>query len=434
MINIKKLLAVFGSLIFLSNANAYDLAFTDAVLKIKDNSEDLNIAKLNVDIASAGLDAANSARWFSINGTASYTSMVDIERPFQSGGNVLPSSMAGMLPEDFKMPTNIMMASVDFTQPIYTFGKIGHAVDAMRASIKMSEYGLNAATREIEYAAANLYWTAVMTDGLVDIYQESLNDAMAARKKLTAVGRAQRSNLVKIESDIASKEIALSDAKFNRDTAYRMLKIFAGIDDSIDIVLTSKFPNSFEVLNVSESLESNPQWDALDEKIKMYESNSRAKRAARYPSLAAIASYGYNAFSDSMDVFEKSGAQSGTVGVAFTMPIFDGGLASANASIEMINAGIATNELLKSKETLGEEYNTALKKYDYLRGLLKDLNNAKDLARKSYNLSLDRFTSGQTSAVELSEVSTALSQMDIQLLSAKYNLIMSAAEIKKLGQ
>ncbi len=423
--------ALFGAVICQS-ASAVDITINQAIEMIVNESEDLKSAQFNFQKAQAGLDAANSSRWFQINGTVGYTNLINVERPFHSGGDVIPSSMAGILPDGFSMPTNMLSASVDFTQPIYTFGKIGNAVDSMKSAVKMSESGLDIATREIKYAAANLYWTAKMTDAIVDIYQTSLNDAKSARKKLTAAGRAQRSNLVKIESDIATKEINLSDAKFNRDTAYRMLKIFAGIDDAETVVLTENMPKKFEELNVPTKLQENPQWDVLEEEIKMYEANAKAKMAQRYPSLAATASYGYNAFNNDLNVFERSGSQSATVGLGLSVPLFDGGLASANATMEAMNAEIANQELIKSKKTIGEEYNTALKKYDHLRGMLADLENAKNLARKSYDLSQDRFTAGQTSAVELSEVSTALTQIDVSLLNARYNLLMSAAQIQKL--
>ena len=87
-----------------------------------------------------------------------------------------------------------------------------------------------------------------MTDEIVKISRQDLNNTIDAKKKLSGAGRANRSNLVKIESDIATKEINLSDAEFNRETAYRMLKIMAGIDENEQIVLTDNFPNSFEPL------------------------------------------------------------------------------------------------------------------------------------------------------------------------------------------
>ena len=81
-----------------------------------------------------------------------------------------------------------------------------------------------------------------------------------------------------------------------------------------------------------------------------------------------------------------------------------------------------------------EEYNRAIDQYNHLRGNLAKLENARDLAAKAYDFSSERFASGQTSAVELAEVSAGLYQLDMALLDAKYNILMSAESVKKLGE
>ena len=55
-------------------------------------------------------------------------------------------------------------------------------------------------------------------------------------------------------------------------------------------------------------------------------------------------------------------------------------------------------------------------------GNLATLENARDLAAKTYNLSQNRFASGQTSAVELADVSAGLYQLDMALLNTKYKI------------
>ena len=81
-----------------------------------------------------------------------------------------------------------------------------------------------------------------------------------------------------------------------------------------------------------------------------------------------------------------------------------------------------------------EEYNRAIEKYNHLRSNLAGLENARNLAAKAYDFSRDRFAAGQTSAVELAEVSAGLYQLDMALLNAKYNILMSAESVKKLGE
>ncbi len=416
---------------------AMDLSLADAVEKIVAESNDLKTAEANVKKAKAQLDAVNANRWMSIDGTVSYMNLINVKDPTSSDGISLPSDIGAILGNVIQLdsiPDNIFSAGVKITQPIYTFGKIGNAVDAVHDAIDMYKSAKDLTLREVKYAAANLYWTAKMTDEIVVASQKNLDNARAAKKKLTAAGRANRSNLIKIESDIATKEINLSDAEFNRDTAYKMLKIMAGIDMDEDLVLTDNFPDKFESLSVGK-LTSNPEWDIYQKQIKMYESNASSKRAGGYPTLAAVGSYSFYSMGKDMGhMFDKEGDQSAYWGLALQVPLFNGGIHSANATIEAMNAEAARQDLDKSKKLKTEEYNTAVNKYKHLCDNLGKLNEAHDLAQRAYDVSVKRFAAGQTSAIELSDVSGALYQMDLALLNAKYNILMSKESVKKLGE
>ena len=69
-----------------------------------------------------------------------------------------------------------------------------------------------------------------------------------------------------------------------------------------------------------------------------------------------------------------------------------------------------------------------------LRDNLSSLISARDLAAKTYELSQNRFASGQTSAGELADVSAGLYSLDVSVLQMKYNILMSAEMVKKLGE
>ncbi len=427
--------------LFVTPSFALDLTLADAVEKIAHESHDLKKANANVKKAEASLDAANANRWFQLEGTASYMNLVNVERPLDSRNFKLPPELGGLLPEalkdkdiSFEIPDNIFMAGLSLTQPLYTFGKIGNAVKSVKSAIKMANASQELTLREVRYAATDLYWTAKMTDEIVTLAERDLKNARSAKSKLTSAGRANRSNLLKIESDIATKEINVSDAKFNRDTAHRMLKIMAGIDLNEELVLTDSFPKTFDAINAGE-LKNTPQWEILGEQVNMYERLARSKRAGAYPTLAATASYNYMSMSgDIGHMFDKSGSQSATWGVALQVPIFTGGLNRANATVEAMNAEAARQDLEQAKKITSEQYDNAVKSYDHLRGNLATLQNARDLAAKTYELSQNRFASGQTSAVELADVSAGLYQLDMALLNTKYKILMSAESVKKLGE
>ncbi|MCQ2580686.1 MAG: TolC family protein [Alphaproteobacteria bacterium] len=435
-------LAVFLACACMGTNVAYsmDLSLNDAVEKIIAESNDIKKAEANVKMAHAQLDAVNANRWVNISANASYMNMVDVARPTSRDGIELPPELGGILqsfgqdPTQIVIPDNLFMAGVSISQPIYTFGKIGNAVDSVHSAIKMSETGKEIAMRDVVYSAADLYWTAKMTDEIVKLAEQDLKNAKTSKTKLTATGRANRSNLVKIETDIASKEINLSDAEFNRDTAHRMLKIFAGIDVNEELVLTDNFPSEFEPMD-EKQLTSSPQWRALQEQVNMYESQASSKRANGYPTLAAVGSYNYTSMAgDVGHLFDKSGSQSAYWGLSLQVPIFTGGLDRANATVDAMNAEAARQDLDKAKKLTTEQYTNAIRQYNHLRDNLANMQNARDLAAKAYEFSQQRFGAGQTSAVELSEVASGLYQLDIALLNAKYKILMSVESVKKLGE
>jgi len=116
---------------------AIELSLNDAVQKVIAESNDLKKAEANVKKAQASLDVANSSRWFNVEGSASYMNLINVEKPFDSYNVQLPPEIGGLVPQlagigSIDVPDNIFMAGVTLTQPIYTFGKIGNAVDSVR--------------------------------------------------------------------------------------------------------------------------------------------------------------------------------------------------------------------------------------------------------------------------------------------------------------
>ncbi|MBO4672384.1 MAG: TolC family protein [Alphaproteobacteria bacterium] len=429
------------------DAFALDLTLDDATKRIIVESNDLKKADANLKKAQASLDAVNANRWFNIEATATYMNLVNVEKPLDSFNVKLPPEIGGILqqvlassgismqmPEKLNIPDNIFMAGVTITQPIYTFGKIGNAVDSVRSAIKMSEQSKELVMREVKYSAADLYWTAKMTDEIVKIATKNLNDAVDAKKKLVGAGRANRGNLVKIESDIETKKINLADAQFNRDTAHRMLKIFAGVDTTEELNLVDNFPKGFEKMD-DKTLSNTPQWEILREQVNMYTAKSASERANGLPTLAAVGSYNYVTMdTDLNNLFNDNASQSAYWGLAFKMPIFSGGVNRANATVDAMNAVAAQQDLDKAKKITSEQYLTAIRQYNHLRDNLSGLAKARDLAAKAYDFSRDRFAAGQTSAVELADVSAGLYQLDMALLNARYKILMAQESVKKLGE
>ena len=137
MFNYKSLsvLATVFATVIVSPSVALDLSLSNAVDMVVAASNDLKKADANVKKAEASLDAANSNRWFKLEGSASYMNLINVENPSESNKIDLPPALGGLISETLKdqsisieMPDNIFQAGLSLTQPIYTFGKIRFAM------------------------------------------------------------------------------------------------------------------------------------------------------------------------------------------------------------------------------------------------------------------------------------------------------------------
>ncbi|MCL2388854.1 MAG: TolC family protein [Elusimicrobia bacterium] len=404
---------------------AMELSFSRAIEMIEAQSEDLQIAELNIERAQAGLSAIQGGRRPSLTLSASYMNLIDVERP----GSTTVIDIPGF--GGFEMPNNIGMAGASLAVPLYTFGRISNAAESARQAIEAAKSGTYLARREIRAAAAQIYWTARLTDEIVIITQRDLESSRNAQRHLERVGRAGRANLVRIQADIAAKEVALFDAQFNRDSAHRLLKVMAGIDENVNLILTDAFPNTFTPLNVPQTLETNPRWELLEAQISMHESAARGRRSERNPILVATASYNYMAAHTNARLWDGFDNQSANVGVALQIPLLDGGISRANARAETLAADALRQELQKSQRLMRNQYRDALLNHERLRGNLNNRLQARDLIARSVQMSQDRLFAGQTNAVELSDAQSSLLQMDMLLLNTKFNILMAEETVRK---
>lgn len=411
-----KILIFLGLLIApFCGAVARNLSVDESTKLIMAESQDIKKAEANIKKMQALLDETNASRWFKVDGVAAYQKgMFDLS---------INSSLPAVI-------DNVGTVGITASMPIYTFGKIGYAVDMAKQSLKIAEKSSDLAKIEMQAAAVQMYWSAKMADEMVGIAKKSLQNTKNAAKNLTAAGRANRSNLVKITADVAAREIDLDDAKFNRDSAFRLLKVYAGIDDGESIVLISSFPDKFDDIKAKDI--SPLEWDVYNLQAKMYDAQKWQNYVGYLPTLAASGSYNYLTYSDSANtLFDGTSSKTSSVGISLSVPLFDAGAKRAAATSSAMSAIAVREDLDKSRKLKTAEYKNLVQKYAHLQEQLKNLFRAKDLAEKAYKLSRDKFLVGQASATELSDVERAFVQTDASILNTKLQILTTSENIKK---
>lgn len=404
---------------------AVHLGVEQAVEHILSASQDIKKAELSIKRAEAVFDTARAARFPTLDALGAYSHNVNIYQPGKTAYNLVPGTTMKVA-----VPDKHIVLGLDAKMPIYTFGKIGYGLDAARSSIKIAEHSAELARREMRVAAVELYYGAKMTQHILDITKKSLDNARKNQRALTAgAGRANKANLLKISTDIAVKESQVNDAKFNADSAMRMLKIMADIDD--DIILADDIPAKFSKVK-DVSISDFPEWDIYQETYNAARASMKSKYAGWAPTLAATGQYNYYKSHSEWDAWNGVDSQDATIGLALTIPILDGGAARFAATQDARAADIAMQDLDYAKKIRRNELDDAIEKHNYLIENLKVQSNALDLAKRTYKMSADRFASGQTSAVELSDVEVSLVQLEIALLDSRRQVAIAAETIRKL--
>ena len=421
MMKVKNLIfAVFLGAIACSGAHAKNLSLDAAVALVMEQSNDIRKAEANTRKMQATLNSVFANRLPKIDATAAYTNLLNLNNLSVTGGTMIPQSTS---------PDNLGTLGIQASQTIYTFGKIGFALDMARAGLKIAETSKKLAELEMRAAAVTLYWSAKMSDEMVKVAERALKNTRSAQSQLTATGRSNLSNLVRISADVAARQIDLEDAKFGRDSAFRMLKAYAGIDDSETIALTTEFPTSFSAIRAGSPAPL--EWDVYETQAKLYSAEKWQNYMGYAPTLSAFGKYNYQTFGETRDELFERYKHDANVGVALTMPLFDGGARMAMATASAESAIMAREDLDKSKRIKTAEYDDLIQKHAHLRRQLKELESTRDLTERAYKLSKARFLAGQTSATELADVERATAQMEMALLNAKVQILVAAENIRK---
>ncbi|MDR2686057.1 MAG: TolC family protein [Rickettsiales bacterium] len=427
----KKIALFLAFICFAGQVNAAQvrLDLEDAVEKILSESHDIKKAEFNIRKMQAVLDSTHARRLPKIDASGMYMNNINVKNP----GEPVIISIPQMGGAPIEMPDNIGLVSVEASMPIYTFGKLGFGIDAARSAVKIAKSSAELARREMRVAAVQIYFGAKMSDHIYSVMEKSLENTRKNQRALNAGGgRANKANLLKISTDLAVKEAQLGDAKFNRDAAYRMFRIMSGLDEDDKIILTTDIPSEFRKQRPQE-MDNYPEWDIYQEQYNASRSSMKSKYAQWMPTIAATAQYNKFMLHTEPKVWEGQKHDAASVGLALSLPIFDGGLARHQATQDARDADRAMQDLDKAKKMRRGDLTEAYQKHSHLIDNMKTQTRALDLAQRTYKMSADRFAVGQTSAVELSDVENSLVQLEIALMNTKMQIAITEETIKKLS-
>lgn len=338
------------------------------------------------------------------------------------------------LQKDFDFTT-----TVSLQQTLYAFGKIHHAINAATHGERASEWGWEAARRDISYTTAMAYMTVLLAQRVVSIAKGSYDNAVRTRSILDEkyeFGRIPRGDGIKSQADIAARKPVLKEAESDLDVAVRDLKRLTGVPEEQEIsladALVSKFPKYDVEGSLEQMFEVEPRLKLIEETITLNAETSKAEKAQYYPTVGMYASYSLFAESDDPYLANDRFQNLGNVGLSLSIPIWNGNKTWSRYKQALMQEANSKLELEKVNRDLVLELRNAISEYDSLLDTYPANVEAVRLAKESFDAQSDSFKTGSLTLTELNDAELQLTNNRLREALVLFNINQSIARIERL--
>ncbi len=313
------------------------------------------------------------------------------------------------------------------------------AVEAARSSridlvteVKQSFYNILLAEKSL-FVMTSAYDTAKQT---VDETQLKFNNGVASEYELLTA----QVQLSSIEPTVIQLRNSIGIAK-------DLLKMYLSIPEDINIEVTGELDDMKDVVldnfrTMNNDLSENSTLKSLEIQSDILAQSKRVYNAARLPTLAAWGSYTYTG--NNMGSFSFTGEESTSssnsyywqgpayAGLSLSIPIFSG-LSNTYRSKQITNQ-IEQLELQRTytKQSLSVSVNSAISDLITAREQMFAQQTTVEQATKAYSISNTRYKAGAGTILELNSAQLSLTQAELNLSQAIYDLLVARSEYDKI--
>ncbi|HEY1557788.1 MAG TPA: TolC family protein [Kofleriaceae bacterium] len=253
------------------------------------------------EAAAARVDEANAARLPHVKGTAFATISPEIQcQPYTTAGGVVLDAKLCVTTE----PTNFAFqfsgvygtAEIDVTQPLYTFGKIGHARTAARAGLDAQRALADEAAGDVAADAARAYWGLKLARELGGMLDDGIDEIAKAQKDFAEKPDATISDRQRVAVLLAEAKAQRAEAANGEAMALAGLRAVTGMDN-VDIDDTELAPVDHVLADdrtVSASALRRPQAIAAKAGAHAADELADFEEAQYYPDIAVVGSAVYS--------------------------------------------------------------------------------------------------------------------------------------------
>lgn len=449
------------------------LSIEEAVARATEQSQEVRLARAQVEAAAAQVTSARSAALPQITANLGYTRT--FASPFDVGQGVqLPDSLrfspdptrpleervkyledraplaglAGMAGLFSDMPfgrRNTYTAGITGTQLLYSGGRVGAALRIAADYEDAARLNLEEQIAEVELQVRTAYYQALLAKQMEQIARAALEQAEAflAEERLRRQA-GQSSDLDVMRAEVAAENLrpGLVQAQKAAELAELNLKRLLDLPLKQPLVLTTELvppdPSvvaSPPVASAERLLSRRAAVEAARRQVSMREEQVRIAKSAFLPTVALQMNYGRLLYPNRM--FDFAGVEPRTdwsATISLQLPIFQGFKRTADIDLAEAELESAKLRLAQLEEQVELQYQQALGDRERAGAEIAARQRTVEQAERVYDLTRMRYERGLATQLEVSEARLALLQARTNLAQALADFyIADAAVIRALG-
>lgn len=437
-------------------ADTVELSLPAAITRALEESEEVQLARSQVALAGAQIEAARSAILPQLNANLGYTRT--LESVFASAGQqpALPDSL--QFDPDPSLPLEERVAYLEDRTPfaamgalgglfgdlpfgrehaytmalsgsqlLYSGGRAGAALNIARDYRSASLAGLAQQEAQTQLEIRSAYYQALLAQEVASIAEAALEQAQAFYEHETLryqAGQASELDMLRAEVERDNLEPQLVQGRNAADLAMLNLKRLVNLPLSQPVRLTTPLEvpeiTEEELVLPSEELVRAQQaaLEALEDQVSIRNEQVRIARGAFLPSISLSTAYARQLYPSGPFEFNDPWRTDWTVSLQVSVPIFSGFQRMAELSQARVELDRTRLQLAQAREGMQMQYEQARGEKERALSAMQARQRTVDIAERVHDLTVLRYERGLATQLEVSDARLSLLQARTNLAQA----------------
>lgn len=324
------------------------------------------------------------------------------------------------------------------TQPLFTYNRRSTGLERAEIQLAIAQKSYTVNQQEIIFQVKSAYFDWFKAVQFVKIAESELEQVKSsydlAKKKFDS-GIIAEVEVLKLEVDYATSQNDVYQKKTSALSAENKLKILLGMPLE-EKISTPQEINLRQIKVATESilpeaLKNRPEIDNAQKFLRLQEISVTETDAQREFRMDLSLEVGLTKTDPVFAELARNPNRAQQVSVNLSIPIWDWGRNSAQVQSQQAVYDSRQIDVNEAKKNLVNEINNLTEGYLAAESRLKILEKTVSLAQKSYDISYQKFRSGNLSSEELAQTQKRLTDSKVNSITALLDYHLSIAALNK---